>query len=95
MSDQFIVTGVVRPTTKNTETLSFSFVLGPLKIVCIANIPEEGDTAPVYVKLQLPNENGDYPSKQVRRRPLTDRLDEQAKDHVAYGQSPLDDDGEG
>ena len=40
--------------TSTGEILSFSFYLGPIKIVCIANIPAEGkDEAPVYVKVDL------------------------------------------
>jgi hypothetical protein len=77
-----------------TETLSFSFNLGPLKVVCIANIPGEdaGDKAPVYVRLQLPDENGEYPTKkQNRRRTPQNRLEQQALDHAAYDSSPLDD----
>lgn len=55
MSDQLVVQAIVRPTSVGTETLSFSFNLGPLKVVCIANIPAEGEeSAPAYIKLQLP-----------------------------------------
>lgn len=69
MSDQFTVNCVVRPTSKGTETLSFSFNLGILKIVCIANIPGENEeTAPVYIKLQLPDADGNYPSKNGRKQ---------------------------
>jgi hypothetical protein len=98
MSDQFIVTAIIRPTTVGTETLSFSFNLGPLKVVCIGNIPAdgEGDKSTAYIHLQLPDENGDYPTKHSRRRsPPPNRLEEQANDHIAYGHSSLDDDGVG
>jgi hypothetical protein len=61
---QINVTCHVRETGVGTETISFSFNLGPIRIVCIANIPEEGKrSAPGYVKIQLPDANGEYPSK--------------------------------
>jgi len=65
---QIVVNNIIRPTRRETETLSFSFNLGPLKIICVANIPEEGKTsAPTYIKLQLPDENGEYPRKEQRQ----------------------------
>ena len=59
---QFTVTGRVKETNVNTETLSLHFNLGALRVVVVANIPGDGkDTAPAYVKLQLPDANGNYP----------------------------------
>lgn len=49
---QFTVTGRVKPTRHDTETISFSFHLNGTWVTCIANIPDEGkNEAPVYVKV--------------------------------------------
>lgn len=51
---QITVTGKIKQTRHNTETLCFSFNLGPIKVICIANIPEEGkEESPVYVKFEF------------------------------------------
>jgi len=64
---QIVVNNVIRPTRRGTETLSFSFNMGPIKVICVSNIPEEGaDSAPTYIKFQLPDENGEYPRKEQR-----------------------------
>lgn len=66
---QLVVNAVIRPTSVGTETLSFFFMLGPLKVVCVANIPGDGEeSAPAYIKLQLPDENGEYPTKSPKQR---------------------------
>ena len=40
--------------TKEGEILCFEFNIGPLKIICIANMPREGETESIaYVKLEL------------------------------------------
>jgi hypothetical protein len=44
----------IKRTAVGTETVQFTFSLGPLMVLCIANIPEEGkEEATVYVKLDL------------------------------------------
>jgi len=51
---QFIVTGRIKPTNVGTEVISFSFRLGPVKVICIVNVPDENtDEAPTYVKFEL------------------------------------------
>ena len=50
---QLVLRSHVKETSLGTETLSFTIRLGPIKIICIANIPDEGkDGAPVYVKIE-------------------------------------------
>jgi hypothetical protein len=42
------------PTQKDLDALVFTIELGPMSIICIANIPEEGSMyAPVYVKFKF------------------------------------------
>ena len=54
MSLQFKTKCRISETAQKTEMLTFSFFLGPLKVVCLANIPREGEEeAVVYVKLEL------------------------------------------
>jgi hypothetical protein len=44
----------IKETSVNTEILVFTFNLGPVKVICIANIPEEGKKEAIaYVKLEL------------------------------------------
>jgi len=51
---QIIVTGRIKENDKGNELLCFDIRLGPLTLVCIANIPDEDkDTAPVYVKFKV------------------------------------------
>ena len=58
------------------ETLSFVVPLGPVSLICIANIPGEGETeAPVYVKFKVDTRPmqqamGPRPTKRVRRAPI-------------------------
>ena len=50
---QLTLQGHVKANAAGGETVSFSIPLGPLSLICIANIPQEGDTtAPVYVKFK-------------------------------------------
>lgn len=50
---QITVEATVKPAANNTEVLVFTIQLGPIDIICIVNIPPEGEhTAPVYVKFK-------------------------------------------
>jgi len=51
---QLTLTASVKENAAGGETLSFIVPLGPLQIICIANIPGEGEReAPCYVKFKL------------------------------------------
>lgn len=51
---QITVTGRIKENGQGSEILCFDIRLGPMTLVCIANIPDEGsDTAPVYVKFKM------------------------------------------
>lgn len=51
---QIVVTGRVKENSVGSEMLCFNIKLGPVTLVCIANIPDEDqDTAPVYVKFKM------------------------------------------
>ena len=51
---QIVVTGRVKENGVGSEILCFDIRLGPVTLVCIANIPDEDqDTAPVYVKFKM------------------------------------------
>lgn len=51
---QLTLTASVKENNAGGETLSFIVPLGPLQIICIANIPGEGEQeAPCYVKFKL------------------------------------------
>lgn len=51
------IDGRVIPVGRGGEAIVFEIPMGFFKLVCIANIPEDGqETAPVYLKLKV----GDY-----------------------------------
>ena len=51
---QLTLTASVKENNAGGETLAFIVPLGPLQIICIANIPGEGEReAPAYVKFKL------------------------------------------
>lgn len=51
---QLTLTASVKENNAGGETLSFIVPMGPLQIICIANIPGEGEKeAPAYVKFKL------------------------------------------
>ena len=51
---QIKLKATVKQTATGGEILTFPLYLGPIEIVVIANIPEEGrDSAPVYVKFKF------------------------------------------
>ena len=51
---QVTVTGRIKENGAGSEILCFDIRLGPVTLVCIANIPDEGqNTAPVYVKFKM------------------------------------------
>jgi hypothetical protein len=51
---QLTLTASVKENAAGGETLSFIVPMGPLQIICIANIPGEGEReAPCYVKFKL------------------------------------------
>lgn len=66
----------VKENAAGGETLSFVIPLGPVSLICIANIPGEGEeTAPVYVKFKVDTRPmqqtlGPRPTKRVRRAPV-------------------------
>jgi len=68
----------VKENAAGGETLSFVVPLGPISLICIANIPGEGETtAPVYVKFKVDTRPmqqamGPRPTKRVRRAPIGD-----------------------
>jgi hypothetical protein len=69
----------VKENAAGGETLSFVVPLGPVSLICIANIPGEGETtAPVYVKFKVDTRpmqqamGGPRPTKRVRRAPVGD-----------------------
>ena len=48
---QITVDAVIKPAANDSEVLVFTIPLGVLDIVCIVNIPMDGElSAPVYVK---------------------------------------------
>ncbi len=50
---QLVVEGTVKTTASQTEIITFSIHLALFEIVCIVNIPGDGETtAPVYVKFK-------------------------------------------
>jgi hypothetical protein len=51
---QIITTATLKTNKAGGELLTFTIRLGFFQLVCIANIPEEGqDEAPVYVKFKV------------------------------------------
>jgi len=51
---QLTLTATVKENAAGGETLSFIIPMGPLQVICIANIPGEGEReAPAYVKFKL------------------------------------------
>jgi hypothetical protein len=94
---QLTLTASVKENNAGGETLSFIVPMGPLQIICIANIPGEGEReAPCYVKFKLdtrqtqdfinnrprrPRFNGDGPPPRRRYR---DRDDEGYEDEQEY-----------
>lgn len=51
---QITVDAVIKPAAENTEVLVFTIPLGPIDVICIVNIPPEGEvSAPVYVKFKF------------------------------------------
>ncbi len=51
---QLTLTATIKENSAGGETLSFIVPLGPLQVICIANIPGDGEReAPAYVKFKL------------------------------------------
>lgn len=51
---QIVAVGRLKENQTGGEIISFCVYLGPLTLVCIVNIPEEGEReAPVYVKFKI------------------------------------------
>jgi hypothetical protein len=51
---QLRTVGRLKKTTQESEIITVMFHLGPIRIICIVNIPPEGkDQAPAYVKIEL------------------------------------------
>jgi hypothetical protein len=51
---QIVTTGRLKENSVGAELITFSVRLGFFKLVCIVNVPDEGQTeAPVYVKFTL------------------------------------------
>jgi hypothetical protein len=54
MQLQFRAKCTVKDTTAETEILVFEFNLGPIHVVCLANVPREGEKESIaYVKVDL------------------------------------------
>jgi hypothetical protein len=50
---QLVLQGRIKENAAGGETISFIIPLGPLQLICIANVPGEDDrSAPVYVKFK-------------------------------------------
>jgi hypothetical protein len=51
---QLTTVGTIKDNAAGGETLSFTIPMGPLQIICIANVPGDGEReAPVYIKFKL------------------------------------------
>jgi hypothetical protein len=51
---QIVVTGRLKENKVGAEIITFSIRLGLFQLVCIVNVPSEGETeAPVYVKFTV------------------------------------------
>jgi hypothetical protein len=70
---QLTLTATVKENAAGGETLSFIVPLGPLQIICIANIPGEGEReAPAYVKFKLDTrDTQNWLDNRPARRPRT------------------------
>lgn len=65
---QIVVTGRIKENREGNELLCFDVRLGPLTLVCIANIPDEGeDSAPVYIKFKVHTNQRHQEERDVRR----------------------------
>ena len=54
MQLQFRAKCQVKDTNADTEILVFEFILGPIHIVCLANVPREGEKESIaYVKIDM------------------------------------------
>lgn len=79
---QIRVQGTISQNSKGGELIVFSVPLGPMEIVCLANIPAEGDTkAPVYVKFKFVGEREDA-------RPTDTRFFRRNFDEDSFDQEP-------
>lgn len=72
--------GRIVPVGKNGEAIVFEIPMGFGKLVCIANIPEEGrEAAPVYIKMKMTDQavrRAQF-SNNNRRARLQNRMAEQ------------------
>ena len=51
---QLTLTATIKENAAGGETLSFIVPMGPIQVICIANIPGEGEReAPAYVKFKI------------------------------------------
>lgn len=80
------IDGRVIPVGRGGEAIVFEIPMGFWKLVCIANIPEEGqETAPVYLKLKV----GDYAFRRAQFdsvRRSAKMAQRQAEGHVDDGE---------
>jgi len=66
---QITTTARIKANSSGGETLSFIVYLGPIQLVCIANIPSDGEeTAPVYVKFKIDTNSRPKPARNVGPR---------------------------
>jgi hypothetical protein len=68
---QLTLTASIKENNAGGETLSFIIPMGPLQIICIANIPGEGEReAPAYVKFKLdPRDTQNWLNNRAARQP--------------------------
>ena len=81
---QLTLTATVKENNAGGETLSFIVPMGPLQIICIANIPGEGEKeVPAYVKFKLDTRDTQnwLNNRAARPRPrFDDRQDDRQDD---------------
>lgn len=79
---------------RDGEAIVFEIALEPFKIICIANVPEEGKTtAPVYLKYKM--SDGRSPNgfrRRFPRDPNAPQVDYVRGDYKKSGYRPSDDD---
>ena len=77
---QIKVQGTIAPNSRGGEIVVFSIPLGPMEIVCLVNIPAEGDTkAPVYVKFKFVGDRNELrePQRYFRRNSDEQEFDDE------------------
>jgi len=90
------VDGHVIPVGRGGEAIVFEIPMGFFKIVCIANIPSEGeDKAPVYVKLKVSTaafKKAQFSSSRRHTRPETEQVEHEEPGDDHGNRAPQDED---